>query len=96
MHYSSTTFGKKLNIFQRDLLSTYPKHVELFTKWSWEIMHFIGFVIRIYTMHGGDHTIVKTPTHTHTHTLQNKLKQPQYKLKQPQYKMHTPNEAVTI
>jgi len=24
--------------------------------------------------------ITKTPTHTHTHILQNKLKQPQYKL----------------
>jgi hypothetical protein len=32
--------------------------------------------------------ITKTPTHTHAHTLQNKLKQPQYKLH--------PNETVTI
>ena len=30
-----------------------------------------------------------------THTLQNKLKQPQYKFKQPQYKIR-PNEVVKI
>jgi hypothetical protein len=35
------------------------------------------------------------PKHTHTHTLQNNIKQPQYKLKQTQYKIH-PNEIVTI
>ena len=43
------------------------------------------------------HTIVKTPSRTLTHTLQNKLKQPQYKIhtkwnshyavKYPQYKV---------
>jgi len=32
---------------------------------------------------------------THAHTLQNKLKQPQYKLKQTQYEIY-PNEIVTI
>jgi len=30
-----------------------------------------------------------------THTLQNKLKQPEYKLKQPKYKIY-PNEIVKI
>jgi hypothetical protein len=38
---------------------------------------------------------VTKPTHTHPHTLQNKLKQPLYKLKQPQYKIH-PNESHNI
>jgi len=33
------------------------------------------------------HTIVRTPPHTHTNTLQNKLKQPKYNI---------PNEIVTI
>jgi hypothetical protein len=32
-----------------------------------------------------------THTHTHTHTLQNNLKPPQYQLKQTQYKIY-PNE----
>jgi hypothetical protein len=32
---------------------------------------------------------------THTHTLQNSLKPPQYKLKQTQYKIY-PNEIITI
>ena len=31
-----------------------------------------------YTYYHNTHTFVKTPPHTHTHTLQNKLKQPQY------------------
>jgi len=40
--------------------------------------------------------ITKTPTHyktthTHTHTLQNNIKPPQYKLEQTHYKIH-PNE----
>jgi predicted nucleic acid binding AN1-type Zn finger protein len=35
------------------------------------------------------------PTHTHTRTLQNMLKQPQYKLQQPQFKIYV-NETVTI
>jgi hypothetical protein len=43
--------------------------------------------------------IFKTPTHckthTHTHTLQNSLKPPQYKLKRTQYKIY-PNEIITI
>ena len=39
--------------------------------------------------------ITKTPTHTYTPTLQNKLNQPQYKLKQTQYKIY-PNEIVTV
>jgi hypothetical protein len=53
------------------------------------------------TVHTSTH-ITKTPTLTHTHTLQNKLKQPQYKLKQTQYKLKQtlykiyPNEMVTI
>jgi len=34
-------------------------------------------------------------SHTHTHTLQNNIKPPQYKLKQTQYKIY-PNEIVTI
>jgi hypothetical protein len=33
--------------------------------------------------------------HTHTHTLQNNVKPPQYKLKQTQHKIY-PNEIVTI
>ena len=33
-------------------------------------------------------THITKPTHTHAHTLQNKLKQPQYKIR--------PNEIVTI
>jgi hypothetical protein len=34
-----------------------------------------------YTYYQNTHTIVKTPTYTHTHhILQNKLKQPQYKI----------------
>ena len=33
-----------------------------------------------YTYYQNTHTIVKTPPHTHTHTLQNKLKQPQHKI----------------
>jgi hypothetical protein len=41
------------------------------------------------------HTLQTPPIHTHTHTLQNSLKQPQYKLKQPQYKIQ-PNEIITI
>ena len=39
--------------------------------------------------------ITKTPTHYKTHTLQKKVKQPQYKFKQTQYKT-CPNEIVTI
>jgi alpha-N-acetylglucosamine transferase len=38
----------------------------------------------VKTIQNAVHTrihITKIPTHTHTHTLQNKLKQPQYKLK---------------
>ena len=38
---------------------------------------------------------ITNPTHTHAHTLQNKLKQPQYKLKQTQYKIY-PNESHSI
>jgi GTP cyclohydrolase I len=41
------------------------------------------------------HTIAKTPPHTLTYTLQNRLKQPQHKLQQPQFKIY-PNELVTI
>jgi hypothetical protein len=33
-----------------------------------------------YTYYQNTHTIVKTPPHKLTHTLQNKLKQPQYKI----------------
>jgi len=33
-----------------------------------------------YTYYQNTHTIVKTPQHTLTHTLKNKLKQPQYKI----------------
>jgi len=33
-----------------------------------------------YTYYQNTHTIVKTPSRTLTHKLQNKLKQPQYKL----------------
>jgi len=50
-----------------------------------------------YTYYQNIHTIVKTLSHTHTHTLQNQLKQPQYKIhtkwnshntiKYPQYKV---------
>jgi len=39
--------------------------------------------------------ITKTPTHTHTHVLQNKLKQPQCKLTQTQYK-RDPSEIVAV
>jgi len=39
--------------------------------------------------------ITKTPKHTQTHILQNKLQQTQYKLKQTQYKIY-PNEIVII
>jgi len=48
--------------------------------------------VLVYILH-----ITKIPTHykTHTHTLQNNIKPPQYKLKQPQYKIY-PNEIVTI
>jgi len=35
------------------------------------------------------HPHITKPTPTHTHTLQNKLKQPKHKLKQTQYKIHT-------
>ena len=38
--------------------------------------------------------ILQKPTHKHTHTLQNKLKQPEYNLKQTQYKIY-PNELVS-
>jgi hypothetical protein len=41
------------------------------------------------------HPHITKPTHTHTHTLQNKLKQPQYKLKQTQYEVY-PNEIVNL
>jgi len=41
------------------------------------------------------HPHITKPTHTHTHTLQNNIKPPQYKLKQTQYKIY-PNETVTI
>jgi hypothetical protein len=37
--------------------------------------------------------ITKPPAHTHTHTLQNKLKQTQYKL-HTKSNRHTPNEIV--
>jgi hypothetical protein len=33
-----------------------------------------------YTYYQNTQTVVKTPPHTLTHTLQNKLKQPQYKI----------------
>jgi len=33
-----------------------------------------------YTYYQNTHTIVKTPPHTHTYTLQNNVKQPQYKI----------------
>jgi hypothetical protein len=41
-----------------------------------------------YTYYQNTHTVVKTSPHTLTHTLQNKLKQPQTRF--------TPNELVTI
>jgi len=41
-----------------------------------------------YKTHKYTHPCITKPTHTHTHTLQNKLKQPQYKLKQIQYKTY--------
>jgi hypothetical protein len=41
------------------------------------------------------HTLQNPPIHTHTHTLQNSLKPPQYKLKQTQYKIYQ-NEIITI
>jgi len=34
----------------------------------------------MYTYYQNTHTILKTLTLTYTHTLQNKLKQPQYKI----------------
>ena len=53
-----------------------------------------------YTYYHNTHAVVKTPPHTLTHTLQNKLKQPQYKIhtkwnshntvKYPQYKVTPP------
>ena len=41
------------------------------------------------------HSEYKYAYYQNTHTLQNKLKQPQYKLIQQEYKIH-PNETVTI
>ena len=41
------------------------------------------------------HSKYKDTYYQNTHTLQNKLKQPQYKLKQTLYKIY-PNETVTI
>jgi hypothetical protein len=40
-------------------------------------------------------TKIRTHYETHTHTLQNNIKPPQYKLKQTQCKIY-PNEIVTI
>ena len=40
-----------------------------------------------YTYYQNIHTVAKTPPYTLTHTLQNKLKHPQYKFKQTQYKI---------
>ena len=42
MHYFSTLFGKE----RRQIYC--PKHVEFFTKLSWEIVHLVDFIIRIY------------------------------------------------
>jgi len=49
------------------------------------------------------HTLPKHPhitklTHSHTHTLRNKLKQPQYKLKRTQYQInkHTPHHFTSL
>jgi len=39
---------------------------------------------------------ITKPTHTHTHTLQNKLKQPHYKLKQTQYTYKTNTIQVSL
>ena len=35
--------------------------------------------------------ITKSPTHAHTSTLRNKLKQPHYQLKQPHYQLKQPH-----
>jgi hypothetical protein len=50
-----------------------------------------------YTHYQDTHTLQNPPIHIHTHTrtLQNSLKPPQYKLKQTQYKIY-PNEIITI
>jgi hypothetical protein len=46
-----------------------------------------------HTYYQNTHTLQNPPTHTHT--LQNNIKPPQYKLKQTQCKAY-PNERVTI
>jgi hypothetical protein len=68
-------------------MKQYQKHSTNSTKHS----------IYRYTYYQNTHTIIKIPTHTLTHTIQNKLEQPQYKthtklnshstIKYPQYKV---------
>ena len=49
--------------------------------------------IQVYILTKQPH--ITKPTHTHTHALQNKLKQPQYMLKQTHYNI-SQNEIVTV
>ena len=51
--------------------------------------------IQKHSTNNTEHSKYKYTYYQNTHTLQNKLKQPQYQLKQPQFKMY-PNETVTM